>query len=102
PKTLLKNNGFDSFEGIEKWKLLQHEDSTKFHTFDLHEFPMKFMNPIDVGIIDSLRVKIQQLHLSIETLSVLMNLDCIIKAENLNPEKNFDLSSEEREWKYEK
>eukprot|EP01080_Neovahlkampfia_damariscottae_P002922 gene2922-4761_t len=101
PRVLLKNNGFDWFEDIEKWKNVQKKRKDSFYTFDLNSFPIEF---IESNGFDSLRVKIQQIHLSIETLSVLLNLDGIIQAQNLNQqEQEFDISLEnERDWKYER
>jgi hypothetical protein len=106
PKILLTNAGFNAFEEIEKWKFQQFNSPDKFIGVDFKEYPLKYIDPMKCGLIDSLRVKIQQIHLSVETLSVLLNLDGIIKAENLNDSNQVSMEDfqlpKERDWKYQR
>jgi hypothetical protein len=92
PLTLIKNSNFNK-SIINKWRNLN-----KMEYLDIFSYPPEFKS--DLKIWDSTRVKLQQIVSGVETINVLLKIDCITQSiiPNQTP-KNIDVTEEMEENK---
>jgi len=82
PATLCERCGFNVNTTLKKWRsALTTSDSPI--AINCTKYPVEFINPIKEGIWDSLRVKIQSFHQTIETVTTLLNIDSILTSPDL-------------------
>jgi chaperonin GroEL (HSP60 family) len=96
PGNLCRNSGFNVYQALEQWKqeLIQMQKINKkaLLTINLFEYPFEFYDPIEKGIWDSLRVKIQYLYQCVDMVSTLLSIDYLVKAEDLRPHSSKSLA----------
>lgn len=82
PGNLCKNASFNICATLSEWRE-RVRDEQSFMTIDLYQYPVHFHNPKEIGLYDSLRVKIQSYHQSTDMVTALLDIDYMIMAGDL-------------------
>lgn len=98
PAALCANSGFVTQQCIDQWRReLSQEAPRTFVGIDIHSYPPAFIDPLHCGVLDSMRTKIQIVAKSMETLTVLLKIDAIIRAESLSKKTSQSQNSRQQQ-----
>ncbi|KAG2392762.1 hypothetical protein C9374_011487 [Naegleria lovaniensis] len=101
PATLCEKSGFNVNLVMRQWKLLTQQSlsttkntftTTQLHTLNCLKYPVEFVEPVQLGIWDSMRVKIQSLHQAIELTCSLIKINSILTSPDLKKESQDKLN----------
>ena len=84
PKTLAINGGFDPIDKIIELRAKHEEPDSS--SYGINANTGKIENMLEIKVIDSLEVKLQQIYSVIEAVSMILRIDDVVAAKLMSPE----------------
>nr|CAG4714647.1 unnamed protein product [Naegleria fowleri] len=101
PASLCEKSGFNVNLVMRKWKVLTQQavsnknsstHTSRLCTLNCLKYPAEFVDPLQLGIWDSMRVKIQSLHQAVELTCSLIKINSILTSPDLKKESQEKLN----------